>query len=138
LNLQDGRHLTQIFGCLCTHAYIVNRRIINWSLPKLPNESSIWRWLAFHRAIDRWYNAHFGVKFDILAVSPPLINQRVGFSDILGRFSSHACGMHNPQCLPIKENPYFYALFYFARIVITNLAHAHNFLSACRKFFMGF
>jgi glycosyl transferase family 25 len=137
-HLPCGRHLAQIFGCHCAHGYIVNKRMRDWLLQKLPDESMIWPWLAFHRAIDRWYSSHLGVQFNILAVSPPLINQRAGFSDILGRFSNDACGAENPQCVPIKEKPQFYTLLYFGRIAISYLAHAHNFLSACRKIFMGF
>jgi glycosyl transferase family 25 len=136
--LQDGYHVTQIFGCHCAHGYIVNKRMRDWLLQKLPDESMIWPWLAFHRAIDRWYSSHLGVQFNILAVSPPLINQRAGFSDILGRFSNDACGAENPQCVPIREKPRFYTLLYSGRIAISYLAHAHNFLSACRKIFMGF
>jgi GR25 family glycosyltransferase involved in LPS biosynthesis len=136
--LAGNRHLAQIFGCHCAHAYIVNLRTRNWLLRKLPDESLIWPWLAFHRAIDRWLSSHLGIKFKIFAVSPPLINQRPGYSNILGRFSNDACGIENPQRLPINEKPFFYNLLYFTRAITTYASHAHNFLSACRKVFMGF
>lgn len=136
--LTSSRHVTHIFGCHCAHAYIVNSRMRNWILRKLPDESLIWPWLAFHRAIDRWYSSHLGIKSKILAVSPPLINQKPGYSNILGRFSNDACGVDNPQRLPINEKRFLYNFLFFARILTTYVGHAHNFLSAFRKVFMGF
>ena len=135
--LTGSCHVTQIFGCHCTHAYIVNSHMQNWLLRKLPDESSIWPWLAFHRAIDRWFSSHLGIRFKVLAVSPPLINQRSGFSDILGRFSNIACACENPQEISIHKGSCFFLLCIY-KLLISYIIYVYNFLSAARKLFMGF
>jgi glycosyl transferase family 25 len=135
--LTGGRHVTQIFGCHCTHAYIVNSNMQDWLLRKLPDESSIWPWLALHRAIDRWFSSHLGIRFKVLAVSPPMINQRTGFSEILGKFSNIACAIDNPQEFPICKGSCFFLLCVY-KLLICYISYAYNFLSAARKLFMGF
>ncbi|MEN9975151.1 MAG: hypothetical protein RLZZ282_1157, partial [Verrucomicrobiota bacterium] len=55
--LSDESHLSQIYGCKCTHAYLVNVKLRDWLLGQLPDESTIWPWLAVNRAIDRWYQS---------------------------------------------------------------------------------
>lgn len=135
--LTGSRHITQIYGCHCTHAYIVNERARDWLLKKLPKEPSIWPWLALNRAIDRWLSVHLGIYLSVTAISPPMVNQRAGFSDIMGRFSNIACGIENPQELPIHKGSY-YLLLYFYKALIYYIYYIYNFFSAARKVFMGF
>lgn len=81
-----GEHaLRRIGGANTTHAYLLHRRAFAPLLSALPDETSVWPWLARHRAIDRWYRRHLGDFGDVLAASPSLVNQRAGLSDITGR-----------------------------------------------------
>lgn len=77
------RSICRVSGCATTHAYLVNTEARNWILKKLPTESDIWPWIAKHRAIDRWYARHLSQKLRVIAVSPALIPQIAGYSDIV-------------------------------------------------------
>jgi hypothetical protein len=78
-----GPHaLHQVHGCTTTHAYLVRAAARDWILDKLPSEPGIWRWLAAHRAIDRWYQRQLGLHFRVTCVSPGVIRQADGYSDI--------------------------------------------------------
>jgi GR25 family glycosyltransferase involved in LPS biosynthesis len=82
----DGSHrLFEISGCSTTHAYLIKPQARDWILAHLPDETSIWRWLSRHRAIDRWYKTTLSRHFRITCVSPAVLNQQAGFSDIAQR-----------------------------------------------------
>jgi glycosyl transferase family 25 len=75
--------LHQVHGCTTTHAYLVREAARDWILAHLPDEAHVWRWLASHRAIDRWYQRQLGLEFPIVCVSPSLVNQNASNSDIV-------------------------------------------------------
>ncbi len=83
--LNDTFALHQIHGCTTTHAYVVREAARDWILRQLPDEANIWRWLATHRAIDRWYQRQLGLHFPVVCVSPSLVNQSDSVSDIVTR-----------------------------------------------------
>ncbi len=84
LKTQVGTHsIFEVSGCATTHAYLVNARARNWILKNLPTEAAIWTWIAKHRAIDRWYARHLSRNLRVIAISPALIPQSEGYSDIL-------------------------------------------------------
>jgi glycosyl transferase family 25 len=51
----------------------------------MPTEANIWPWVARHRVSDRWYQRQLGRRFPIVCVSPGLVHQTAGFSDIVQR-----------------------------------------------------
>jgi glycosyl transferase family 25 len=79
------RDIFEITGCGTTHAYLVNAKARNWLVDQLPSEKSIWPWIAKHRVIDRWYSWNLSLKLKVLAVSPSIITQATGFSDLVGK-----------------------------------------------------
>lgn len=82
----DDRHaLYRIHGCNTAHAYLVRENAREWLLGQLPDEARVWSWLATHRAIDRWFQRQLGLHFPIACVSPSVVNQVEGFSDIVGQ-----------------------------------------------------
>lgn len=81
-----GKHtLHEVNGASTTHAYLLRDSTYDWLLRKLPQQATIWSWISQHRAIDRWYYRHLASHFKVYAVSPSLINQDGGFSDITQR-----------------------------------------------------
>lgn len=78
----EKRALFQVSGCYTTHAYLVKRAAYSWLIDQLPDERSVWQWVARHRAIDRWYARHLSAQFTVLAVAPSLCGQDSDFSDI--------------------------------------------------------
>lgn len=77
--------LHQVFGCNTAHAYLVSRHAIGRLLDLLPQPDDIWRWLTRHRAVDRFYYRNLSPALAVTAISPALIDQKPGFSDIIGR-----------------------------------------------------
>lgn len=77
--------LYQLYGCNTTHAYIVRDTAYAKLLELLPTRETIWPWLTRNRAIDRWYARTLSRHFTVVAVSPSIINQDDGVSDITGR-----------------------------------------------------
>jgi hypothetical protein len=83
--LPPDHRLFTVNGCNTAHAYILRAATFDWLLENLPDEGRIWRWLGQHRAIDRWYYRKLSRRYRVLAVSPSVINQRPGRSDITQR-----------------------------------------------------
>jgi GR25 family glycosyltransferase involved in LPS biosynthesis len=81
----DGHGLCEVTGCYTTHAYLVRERARDWILNHLPEDSRAWAWHAQHRIIDRWYVRHLSRDLRVFAVTPSMITQRAGFSDIVQR-----------------------------------------------------
>jgi hypothetical protein len=82
-----GTHhaLHRVFGCNTAHAYLLNRKAIDWIIARLPEPREIWHWLSRHRAVDRFYYRNLSPTLKVAALSPPLFSQKVGFSDIIGK-----------------------------------------------------
>lgn len=81
-----GDHaLFEVQGCTTTHAYLVRAAARDWIINHLPEEPEMWPWLARHRVIDRWYQRQLGLHFPVLCVSPSIVNQAAGYSDIVER-----------------------------------------------------
>lgn len=83
--LAQGHGLYAVYGCSTTHAYLLCDRTYDTLLAKLPTAATVWRWISRHRAIDRWYYRNLARHFKVCAVSPALINQQAGLSDITQR-----------------------------------------------------
>jgi GR25 family glycosyltransferase involved in LPS biosynthesis len=83
--LGSSHALHQVFGCNTAHAYLVSRHAMDRMLALLPEPHDIWRWLTRHRAVDRFYYRNLSPALTVTAVSPALIGQKAGFSDIIGK-----------------------------------------------------
>jgi glycosyl transferase, family 25 len=81
--LGERHALLRVHGCNTAHAYLVREKARDWILGQLPDEAGIWKWLATHRAIDRWYQRQLGLRFPVACISPSVVNQVAGFSDIV-------------------------------------------------------
>jgi GR25 family glycosyltransferase involved in LPS biosynthesis len=84
-DLYPEHKLYSIYGCNTTHAYLVRDTAYVSLLKQMPDRGSIWIWLTRNRAIDRWYARRLSRLFRVLAVSPSIIQQKQGVSDITGR-----------------------------------------------------
>ena len=83
--LPAGHTLCRVSGASTTHAYLLRDTSYDWLLARLPEPAAIWRWTSRHRAIDRWYYRNLARRFTVCAVSPAVINQQGGYSDITQR-----------------------------------------------------
>ncbi|MFA6288634.1 MAG: hypothetical protein WC661_14715 [Opitutaceae bacterium] len=82
--------LCEMTGCYTTHAYLVRAHARDWIINHLPEDAQAWGWHAQHRIIDRWYVRHLSRSLKVCAVSPSVIAQRAGFSDIVQRQVDYA------------------------------------------------
>lgn len=71
-----------IHGALDTHAYAVNASLRDWLAQSLPDEGSVWNWVAREGAVDRWMRREIGQQFRVVLCRPNYAGQRVGPSDI--------------------------------------------------------
>jgi len=86
-----GPHrLCEALGCYTTHAYLVRGAARDWILPRLAAPAHVWAWHAQHRSIDRWYVRHLSQALTVVAVTPSIISQTPGFSDIVQRQVDYA------------------------------------------------
>jgi glycosyl transferase, family 25 len=88
LSLSDlglGHRLYRVYGCSTTHAYLVRDSAYASLLRRLPDDDDIWFWLTRNRALDRWYRRTLSRYFRVLAISPSIVYQKQGVSDITGR-----------------------------------------------------
>ncbi|MBN8764471.1 hypothetical protein [Thiobacillus sp. 63-78] len=92
-----GHRLCVVSGCSTTHAYLLRDSVYDLLLEKLPVIDSIWHWISRHRAIDRWYYRNLARYFNVCVVSPAIINQQGGFSDITQRLHEKVHTTHVPD-----------------------------------------
>lgn len=107
-DLGGGRSLHQVFGCNTAHAYLVSARAAEELLDRLPQPDDIWKWLTRHRAVDRFYYRNLSPGMTITALSPALIDQEAGFSDILGRPAPAYADCHRTEVPARKPGPEAY------------------------------
>lgn len=118
---QIGNHgIYQVTGCSAAHAYLVNAKAREWILKGLPSKDRIWSWTSLHRISDRWYSWNMSRELSIIAVSPSMINQQVGFSDLVQNVTDY--NLEFPGKIGRESNNAFefYAgrlLWHFQRIV---------------------
>lgn len=74
----------RILGPLNAHCYVVSGETAACMLRQLPNENTIWSWLAFHLSYDSWIANDFGKREEIYIVGlyPIVCVQRESASDI--------------------------------------------------------
>ena len=81
----NDRLLCEVNGCYTTHAYLVRGSARDWIYRQLAENDHAWSWHSRHRIIDRWYVRHLSRAHKVYAVSPSIITQADGFSDIVQR-----------------------------------------------------
>ena len=74
--------MLRVCGCATAHAYLVRERARDWIVEQTPEEAFPWRWLSKNRAVDRWYAGVLSQHFSVFALSPALLLQKTGYSDI--------------------------------------------------------
>jgi GR25 family glycosyltransferase involved in LPS biosynthesis len=136
-SLEGEFTLQRIFGCSATHAYLLADHVYDWLLAELPAPDRLWIWLTRHRAIDRWYKHTLSTHFDVMAVSPSIINQRTGYSDVVHRET----GNEKPYRVKVPDNAYssyVYNLAYLVRRIIFAIAGVRDYFRGLYKRVNGF
>lgn len=133
--LAEGHTLCRVSGCSTTHAYLLRDTTFDWLLARLPQEADIWRWTSRHRAIDRWYYRNLARRFVVTAVSPAIIHQQGGFSDITQRPHEK---VHTTQVPSSRRGPLGFALFGALRWLGFRLAEPRDWLRGKIKQTRGF
>ncbi|ODU04713.1 MAG: hypothetical protein ABS89_03515 [Thiobacillus sp. SCN 63-1177] len=133
--LPDGHTLCRVSGCSTTHAYLLRHTTFDWLLAHLPEPDNIWPWVSRHRAIDRWYYRNLARRYVVTAVSPAVINQQVGFSDITQRPHEK---VHTTEVPSGRSGPLGFALFGALRWLGFRLAEPRDWLRGKIKQARGF
>lgn len=133
--LPDGHRLCAVSGCSTTHAYLLRDSSFELLLEKLPTADTIWNWISRHRAIDRWYYRNLTRYFNVCAVSPALINQQGGFSDITQRLHEK---VHTTRVPDTRQGALNFRLFGAWRWLGYRLAEPRDWLRGRIKQASGF
>lgn len=134
-DLPEGHKLCRIYGANTTHAYLLRSTTYDWLLARLPEAKEIWPWISQHRAIDRWYYRNLARRFVVTAVSPAIINQGAGFSDITLRPHEKEHMRHVPDK---GSGPLGFALHGVLRWLGFRLAEPRDWLRGKIKQLRGF
>lgn len=134
-HLPAKHRLCAIYGCSTTHAYLLRDTTYDTLLARLPEAANIWSWISRHRAIDRWYYRNLGRYFSVCAVSPAVINQQDGFSDITQRLHENA---HTTRVSGAKHNALVFHLLSRLRWLQYRLAEPRDWLRGRIKQARGF
>lgn len=137
-DLGSGHGFHQVFGCSTTHAYLLTASAIAWILDKLPEPSEIWKWLTRHRAIDRFYYRNLSPTLVVTAVSPALIQQTEGFSDIMGARVSACAENHPTEVIKSHPDPDTFALEMVKKAAEFRRAGCFDFFRGLWKSLKGF
>ena len=133
--LPDGHSLCAVSGCSTTHAYLLRHSCFDLLLDKLPTTETIWHWISRHRAIDRWYYRNLARYFDVVAVSPAVINQQGGFSDITQRLHEK---VHTTRVPEARQGALAFRLLGAWRWLGYRLAEPRDWLRGRIKHMRGF
>ncbi len=133
--LPDGHRLCAVSGCSTTHAYLLRNSSFERLLEKLPTADTIWHWISRHRAIDRWYYRNLARYFNVCAVSPALIHQQGGFSDITQRLHEK---VHTTRVPDTRQDALRFRLFGAWRWLGYRLAEPRDWLRGRIKQARGF
>lgn len=133
--LPAGRRLVSVAGCNTAHAYLLAERTYDWLLAHLPTEGTIWPWISRHRAIDRWYYRNLARRFKVSVVSPSIVNQQIGFSDITQRQTGTVHAVRVPDR---RHAPPIHRMLEFSRWLGYRLAEPRDWLRGRIKRLNGF
>jgi GR25 family glycosyltransferase involved in LPS biosynthesis len=133
--LTPEHQLVEVSGASTTHAYLVRSDAFDWLLRELPDADAVWPWVSRHRAIDRWYYRNLSRRLRVLAVSPSLINQEHGFSDITQRMHED---VHATRVGPRRHSRAVFAFMMALRRLRWRLAEPRDWLRGRLKRAKGF
>lgn len=133
--LPAGHSLCAVSGCNTAHAYLLRDSTYDKLLAHLPEAANIWHWISRHRAIDRWYYRNLARYFNVCAVSPALINQQGGFSDITQRLHEK---VHTTRVPDARQGALAFRLFGAWRRLSYRLAEPRDWLRGRIKQLRGF
>lgn len=133
--LACGHQLVEVSGASTTHAYLVRSDAFDWLLQRLPDADTVWPWLSRHRAIDRWYYRNLSRRLRVLAVTPSVINQEHGFSDITQRVHED---VHATQVGARRPGPAAFAFMMALRRLGWRLAEPRDWVRGRLKRLRGF
>ena len=134
-DLPAGHSLCAVTGCNTAHAYLLRDSTYDKLLGKLPTAETIWPWISRHRAIDRWYYRNLARYFKVCAVSPAVINQQGGFSDITQRLHEK---VHTTRVPDARQGALGFRLFGAWRWLNYRLAEPRDWLRGRIKRLRGF
>lgn len=137
-DLSPSHALYRVQGCNTAHAYLVREPAQNWIFSKLPDEAKVWAWLATHRAIDRWYQRHLGLEFPVACVSPSIVNQVEGFSDIVEQQTQYSAEPEHVRAVQSASGNAGYYLGHALRRVSIRLGLVGDSLRGLAKRMTGF
>jgi GR25 family glycosyltransferase involved in LPS biosynthesis len=133
--LPAGHSLCAVNGCSTTHAYLLKSTTYDCLLAHLPTANNIWPWISTHRAIDRWYYRNLARQFRVCAVSPAIINQQGGFSDITQRQHEK---IHTTYVPDTRHGALAFRLLSALRWLIYRMAEPRDWLRGKIKQWRGF
>lgn len=133
--LPVGHSLCAVTGCSTTHAYLLRDITYDTLLKRLPEADAIWHWISRHRAIDRWYYRNLARYFSVVAVSPAIINQQAGLSDITHRQHEK---VHATRVPDARQGALTFRLLGAGRWLIYRLAGLRDWLRGYLKRVRGF
>lgn len=137
-NLGDEHDLYRVQGCNTAHAYLIRATARDWILARLPDATRVWPWLARHRAIDRWYQRHLGLQFPVACISPSIVNQAEGISDISGRHTNHDAQVDLVRTVPSASGYAGYYAGHALRRITLRLSAVSDMVRALSKRVTGF
>lgn len=134
-----NREYCRVSGCATTHAYLINSKARDWLMQNLPSEDAIWQWTARHRIVDRWYAWNLSKHLKVLAISPAIIPQTEGFSDIVQQevdYKNEFPGLVTREQTHGSNIRYFVSrLFWHLRYHLTSMHDSIRYLRKKRKGF---
>ena len=137
-DLGDSQTLHQVYGLQCGHAYIVNATARDWLVAHMPDAGNVWPWIAHYGVSDRWYRRTMGRHCRVWAVSPGVVSQNAGFSDIAQRATDYNTGRHRLTVPVAHPSPASFALRLAARGLACACRDHYDAVRAIAKRLRGF
>ncbi|HSJ48464.1 MAG TPA: glycosyl transferase [Gammaproteobacteria bacterium] len=132
----DSKHsLFRVYGCNTAHAYLVRDSVFDELLKRMPTREKVWGWIARNRAVDRWYMRSFSRNSCVLVVSPSVIGQKQGFSDITGRNQEFA---HLTQVPGRARSMFPYGFWHGLRHLRFMITNSYDAVRGAFKLWKGF
>ncbi len=78
----QGIKVVEASGAFGTVAYLLNGRFFEQILKELPDEHTIWSWVARHKTVDRWFSQNLQRFGRIYLFAPSIVGHHSGPSDV--------------------------------------------------------
>lgn len=77
----EGVRLVEAAGTFGAVAYLLNGCVLSRILAELPDEATVWGWVARHKTIDRWFSKNLMRFGRVYLFAPSVVGHRTGSSD---------------------------------------------------------